>query len=282
MPLEFLIIDGYAKASREEFDVVGMKYASVLYGEMLKAHLPEAEYTFWYPSDNPEPPAGPEAYAGILWTGCNLTVYHDDNPSVARQLAYARKAYEVGTPSFGTCWGLQIAAVAAGGEVKANPKGREMGIARKIRVTEEGSKHPMLAGKRAVYNAFISHLDEVTRLPEGARLLSTNDFTGVQALEIRHAKGIFWATQYHPEYDLHEMARLIQARAKRLLAEGFFRSEEDLKAYVDNLETLNSDPARKDLRWQLDIDDDVLVAADRQLEFRNWIHHVVLPNRRGA
>ena len=31
-----------------------------------------------------------------------------------------------------------------------------------------------------------------------------------------------------------------------------------------------------------DIDDDVLVAADRQLEFRNWIQYVVLENRQGA
>ncbi len=284
MPLQFLIIDGYPEPSRREFDVVGMKYASLLYAEMLKAHLPEAEFRYWYPSDDPEPPEGqgPENYTATLWPGCNLTVYHHDDARVTRQIEFARKGYEVGTPAFGSCWGLQIAAVAAGGAVQANPKGREMGLARKIRVTGDGCGHPMMEGKPAVFSGFISHLDEVTGLPPGATLLAGNDFTRVQALAIRHGKGVFWATQYHPEYDLHEMARLIQARAGKLLREQFFQSAEDLAGYVDNLETLNNDPGRKDLRWRLDIDDDVLAAGVRQREFRNWIQHVVLARSAGV
>jgi GMP synthase (glutamine-hydrolysing) len=277
-PLRFLIIDGYAKASRDEFDVVGMKHAWKLYEEMLLTHLPGARAEFWFPSDNPEPPGKPSDYAGVLWTGCNLTIYHLDNPSVVRQLEYARASYEAGTPAFGTCWGLQMAAAAAGGEVKANPRGREMGIARKIELTEEGRRHPMLAGKPVVYSAFISHLDEVTTLPPGATLLASNDFTHVQAIEVKHGKGAFWATQYHPEYDLHEVARLIAARAERLLREGFFRDREDLQRYIDRLEELAGQPDRKDLRWQLDIDNDVLAPDVRQVEFRNWIERLVLPH----
>ncbi len=278
-PLRFLIIDGYPKASREEFDQVGMKHAWRLYAEMLLRNLPGAAYSVWLPSDEAEPPGGlgPEHYDGILWTGCNLTIYHTHDERVSRQIAFARRAYEVGVPSFGTCWGIQMAAVAAGGRVEANPRGREMGLARKIRLTPEGQAHPMFEGKPPVYNGFISHLDEVTELPPGAVLLATNDFTRVQALEIRHGKGIFWATQYHPEYDLHEMARLIVARGAKLIAEGFFLSPEDLHAYVEKLEALHREPQRKDLRWQLDIDDDVLSEEIRQVEFRNWIQKLVLP-----
>ena len=284
MPIRFLIVDGYAKASRDEFDVVGMKHAARLYAEMLKRWLPEAECVFWFPSDDPIPPEGkgPEHYAGILWTGCNLTVYHRDDPRVARQIEFAAKSFDAGTPAFGSCWGLQIAAAAAGGEVRANSRGREMGIARKIRLTAEGLNHPMLEGKPPVFSGFISHVDEVTGLPPGAAVLATNDFTHVQAMEVRHGNGTFWAVQYHPEYDLHEMARLITARAQKLLAEGFFNSPEDLARYVEQLETLNREPDRKDLRWQLDIDDDVLSDAVRQLELRNWINKVVLPRAAGA
>ena len=284
MNTRFLIIDGYAKASRDDFDLVGMKHAATLYEDMLKRWLPEAEAVFWFPSDNPTPPEGkgPEHYAGIMWTGCNLTVYHRDNPSVVRQIEFAAQSFEAGTPAFGSCWGLQIAATAAGGEVKANPRGREMGIARKIQLTPEGRRHPMLEGKAPVYTGFISHLDEVTKLPSGAVLLATNDFTHVQAMEVKHGKGTFWAVQYHPEYDLHEMARLITARAQKLLPEGFFTGPDDLAAYVEKLETLKRNPDRKDLRWQLDIDDDVLSDDVRQLEFRNWIHKLVLPRAAGA
>jgi len=277
--LRFLIIDGYPKASREEFDAVGMKHAWRLYAEMLAKHVPEAAYEVWFPSDDPVPPAGlgPEHYHGVLWTGCNLTIYHTDDPRVTRQVEFACRCYEVGTPAFGTCWGIQMGAVAAGGRVQANPRGREMGLARKIRLTQDGLHHPMFVGKPPVYSGFISHLDEVTELPPGAVLLAANDFTRVQAIEVRHGKGVFWGLQYHPEYDLHEMARLIVARASKLVPEGFFLGRDDMLVYVAKLETLHGNPDRKDLRWQLDIDDDVLSEGIRQVEFRNWIQKVVLP-----
>ena len=280
--LRFLIIDGYPKPSRDEFDVVGMKYAWRLYAEMLKKYLPDAEYAVWLPSDNPVPPdgLGPEQYTGILWPGCNLTIYHLDDLRVTRQIEFARKSYDVGTPGFGTCWGIQMAAVGAGGEVRANPHGREMGIGRKIWLTAEGLQHPMFEGKPPVYNGFSSHLDEVTQLPPGGVLLASNDFTHVQAIEVKYGKGIFWGLAYHPEYDLHEMARLIMAREAKLVAEGFFQSHENLVQYVEKLETLHQNPNRKDLRWQLDIDDDVLSDQVRQVEFRNWINKVVLPRCR--
>ncbi len=280
----FLIIDGYPKPSRDELDAAGMKQAWRLYAEMLKKHLPEAHYSLWFPSDDPTPPdgLGPEEYQGILWTGCNLTIYHLDDERVTRQLEYARRSYEAGTPAFGTCWGLQLAAAAAGGEVRPNPRGREMGLARKIRLTGAGQNHPMLDGKPAVYNGFISHLDEVTQLPPGGILLATNDFTHVQAIEVKHKKGTFWATQYHPEYDLHEMARLIVARESKLVPERFFGDHAELTAYVGKLELLHRDPGRKDLRWQLDIDDDVLSDEVRQVEFRNWINKLVLPHAAGG
>jgi GMP synthase (glutamine-hydrolysing) len=279
MPIRFLIIDGYTKGSRDDFDLVGMKHGSILYAEMLKRWLPEAESIVWFPCDYPTPPAahGPEYYSGILWTGSNLTVYHRDNPSVVRQLEFAVRSFDAGTPAFGSCWALQVAVTAAGGTVRANPRGREMGIARKLQLTPEGQKHPMLEGRQTVFSNFMSHLDEVSELPPGAVVLATNNFSRVQAMEVKHGNGTFWAVQYHPEYDLHEMARLIAARAQKLLPEGFFADPEDLAGYVEKLEALNRDPNRKDLRWQLDIDDDVLSDDVRQLEFRNWIHKVVLP-----
>ena len=72
------------------------------------------------------------------------------------------------------------------------------------------------------------------------------------------------------------MARLIVAREPRLVREGFFAAHEDLAGYVEKLEALAQDPARKDLRWQLDIDDDVLSDNVRQIEFHGWIDKLVL------
>lgn len=274
-----LIIDGYPKASREEFDAAGMKYAGRLYEEMALRYLPGAVCDLIHTSDpgvTIPSLAELEAYDGVLWPGCNLTVYHSDDDRVKPMLALCDRAFEAGLPQFGTCWGIQLPAFVAGGEVKANPKGREMGIGRKIRLTEAGKKHPMMKGKPEVYDHFVSHDDEVTRLPEGSILLAGNDFSHVQAAEIRHKKGVFWGLQYHPEYDLHEMARLMVAREKKLTELGFFRDHDDFREYVDRLETLSAEPQRKELRWQLGIDDDILSAAIRQCEFRNWVDTLIL------
>jgi GMP synthase (glutamine-hydrolysing) len=43
------------------------------------------------------------------------------------------------------------------------------------------------------------------------------------------------------------------------------------------MEALHAEPQRKDLRWQLVIDDDVLDPHIRTIEFRNWIQHLILP-----
>ena len=207
----------------------------------------------------------------------SFTIYDQDDERVRRMIELQRQAYQQGVPAYGSCWGLQIAVVAAGGQVAKNPRGREMGLARKIVLTGQGRAHPFLRDKPPVFDAFISHYDEVTTLPPGAVLLAGNDFTRVQAAEVRHAAGTFWAVQYHPEYSLHDMARLIVARRQRLLDEGFFTDEIAFQTYVTDLETLHDQPERRDLRWRLGIDDDVLDPSRRQLEFRNWLERLVLP-----
>jgi GMP synthase (glutamine-hydrolysing) len=276
--LRILIVDGYAKASREQFQKVSVRMAWEQYRDMLLSHAPDAAYDVLFPSDPGTELAAPlTSYDGLLWTGCNLTIYQIDDARVVRMLELGKKAYAVGLPSYGSCWGLQMAAAAAGGEIRKNPRGREMGIARKIHLTAEGRAHPFYAGKASVFDGFISHYDEVTQLPPGATLLATNDFTHVQALAVTHQKGTFWAVQYHPEYALYDMARLIVAREEGLIKEGFFAGREDFQALVARLEALHREPARKDLRWQLGIDDDVIDPRIRQCEFSNWIERLVIP-----
>ena len=278
--LRFLIIDGYSKASREQFGEVGMRLAGELYRDMLLAYLPDAEVDVWLSSDDvtgAPNDATLEGYAGILWPGCNLTIYDNDDPRVTCHLDLVERAYEAGIPSFGTCWGIQLAVVVPGGEVGPHPEGREMGVGRKIRLTEAGRAHPMFEGKSDVFSGFVSHDDEVTKLPSCATLLAGNDYSEVQAVSVTYQKGTFWGLQYHPEYDLHEMARLICARDEKLIKLGFFRDPEDTARYVDQLEALAKEPKRKDLRWQLGIDDDLLAPRTRQREFINWLNTLVLP-----
>jgi GMP synthase (glutamine-hydrolysing) len=278
--LRFLIPDGYSKESREQFEQVGMRLAGLLYGDLLVKRLPGAQYDVWYSSDpGVSSPTDEQlsGYAGVIWPGCNLTIYHDDDPRVQAHKELCRRAYEAGIPQFGSCWAIQLANFVAGGDVAPHPKGREMGIATKIRLTEAGGKHPMMEGKPEVYSHFVSHDDQVVRLADGATLLAGNDWSTVQACEVKFGKGVFWATQYHPEYNLHEVARLILAREPRLIKQGMFRDHEDVLVYVERFEAVHADPNLRYVRWQLKIDDDIVLDDLRECEFVNWLKHVVLP-----
>ena len=281
--LKFLVIDGYNKEAREELVAGGASMAAEQYVWMLKKCTPggAADIDVLFPADpGASLPKGAELknYDGIAWTGCSLTVYHDD-PRVHTQIEFCREAFRAGVPSFGSCWAAQIAVVAAGGRCAANPRGREMGVARKIALTPEGRAHPLYEGKGNVFDAFISHVDEITHLPPGAVLLASNDFTRVQAVSVTYQGGTFWGLQYHPEYDLHEMARLTWCRIPKLMELGFFRTREDGEAYVDLLETLHQDPSRYDIAWKLGIDADIMNEEVRRAEVRNWINRLVIPSR---
>lgn len=276
----FLIPDGYSKESRDEFNSVGMTLAGQLYADLLVRRLPEAQYKIWYSSDPDAAEISDSElsdYAGVIWPGCNLTIYHGDDPRVQKHLALCRRTYEAGVPQFGSCWAIQLANWTAGGNVEAHPKGREMGVAMNIHLTEAGKKHPMYEGKPEIYSHFVSHDDHVTRLAEGATLLASNDWSQVHGCEVRHLNGVFWGLQHHPEYNLHEMGRLILAREARLIKHGFFKDHEDVVQYVDKIEAVYADPSIKSIRWQLKLDDSVVDPEIFELEFVNWIKHLVLP-----
>ena len=278
----FLVIDGYTKEARGELAAGGMTVAADLYVAMLRRIVPDARCETLFPSDaGASLPAGTALadYDGIAWTGCSLSVY-DDVPEVRRQIDLARRAFASQTPGFGSCWATQIAVVAAGGQCRANPRGREMGLARKITLTAEGRAHPMYEGKASVFDGFTSHVDEVTHLPPGAAVLAGNAFTEVQAVSVVFDGGTFWSPQYHPEYDLHEMARLTHCRLDKLVEQGFFADRAVGEEYVDRLETLHRNPGRADLAWMLGIDGDVIDEDVRAQEVRNWIERLVLPTMR--
>src|SRR5882724_10993606 len=171
----FLVIDGYNREAREELKAGGASPAGDLYVGMLRKCLPGAACDVVHPADpGATLPKGAalQQYDGIAWTGCSLTIY-DDDPRVGPQIELAKAAFAARVPSFGSCWAAQIAVAAAGGIVRANPRGREMGIARKIGLTPEGRGHPLYFGKSSVFDAFISHVDEITHLPPAAESFVT-------------------------------------------------------------------------------------------------------------
>lgn len=280
--LAICVINGYPAANRLVLGEAGMKQAHEMYVDFLKVYTPNASIDTLYIADlDTTVPSGANlsSYDAYIWTGSNLTIYHDE-PRVTRQIEFSRAVYDAGKPQFGSCWGVQMAAVAAGGEVQKNPKGREWAFARDIDLTDAGKSHPLYTGKPHHFDGFIMHLDIVTRVPEGGTLLATNAHSPVQALSVQCGKGTFWATQYHPEYNLYEMARLLIARKEPLTNEGFFKTQDEVEVLAGKMIDLTRRPDNQELRSELKIGDDILDPRIRQQELRNWIDYLVLPSLR--
>jgi GMP synthase (glutamine-hydrolysing) len=213
----------------------------------------------------------------VVLTGSHLHLYHGGD-AVTRQVELMRAVYASGVPAFGSCWGIQIGAAAAGGDVRANPAGREIGFARNLSATEAGRGHPLLRGRPPAFACPAVHLDAVTAAPPDCTVLAANPVSGIQAAEIRHGGGVFWGVQYHPEFDLFELACILERMTGVLVAEGFCADEAAAGSYVRDLKALHADPARRDLAWRHGLDEEVLDPVRRTAEIRNFVEARVTPH----
>jgi GMP synthase (glutamine-hydrolysing) len=217
-------------------------------------------------------------YDGVFLTGSPLHLYKE-TPETRRTVEFMRAVFASGTPSFGSCAGLQVAAVAAGGTVRPNARGYEAAFARRINPTEQGRSHPLLAGRPTCYDAPAVHTDEVESLPEGAVLLASNRVTEVQAAEICFDGGVFWGVQYHPEIALDEIAGALRRQAAGLIEAGLAQSHGEVEAYADLVDAMHREPGRRDLAWRLGLDEQVTDDGKRLTELRNFIAALVKPHR---
>ncbi len=278
--LRFLVVDGNPADRRAAHERDFGKTPGSSYGDTLLWLSPSGStYDICLPADpgaNLPLGAALADYDGIALTGSSLHLWNRE-PAVDRQIELAREIFRSRTPFFGSCWGVQMACVAAGGDVQRNPLGREIGFARNIAVNAAGRDHPLLAGRPAAYTAPAIHLDVITAHSDTMTVLASNALTPVQAAEIRHDGGIFWGIQYHPEFSLREAASILHRIAPLMAEEGFVRSQSEGEAYAADLAALDRDRSRQDIAWRLGLDDEVLDDARRLTELRNWIAHQVIP-----
>lgn len=250
------------------------------YADVLRGLLPGAVIDICYPADRGAnlPLGGIEGYDGVAITGSALNVY-DGGPAIEPQIELARAVLRSKTPLFGSCWGLQVVTVAAGGTVRPSPKGRELSVGRRIALTQAGREHAMYDGKASVFDAVTVHLDEVESLAPGSTVLATNAQSAVQAAEIKAHGGVAWTTQYHPEFSLYDMAVIVRRYGRQLIKEGFFSDEASRDSYIADLQTLDREPTNKPLAWRHAMDETVLNTRVRTAELANWIIHQVMPTR---
>lgn len=272
-PLRLLVVDGYKRAQREEYLRDSGATPSEAYAAELRRIEPTLVTDICLPADegaNLPDGAGLSSYDGIALTGSSLHI-HSPEPAVTRQIELMRAIYKSGTPCFGSCWGIQIGAVAAGGTVAANPNGLEIGFARRISLTEEGARHPLLAGRPAAFDAPAIHFDSIVAPPTDATILAANAMSPIQAAEFRQDGGSFWGVQYHPEFSLSLIATILRRHSRILIEQGFRKDEADTHAWLTDLDALDAEPGRRDLAWAHGLDEEVLDPGKRVTELRNFI-----------
>jgi len=242
--MRLLVVEGNRKETWQEREACGGVAYHKRFKAMLRILQPDAKVEIVFPADEGTllPSVDQlKSFDGVLWTGSSLYI-QDQSSAVLRQLTFAEDVFESGVPFYGSCWGLQIATVVAGGEVGANPKGREIGITGPIELTDAGRKHSCFQGRKDKFNALCVHLDEVVKLPENSVVLAKNEHSAVQAMTIRYKNSEFFGVQYHPEFLVSDMAFIVRYLSETLIAEGVFESEKNVADFASELEDQSSLP----------------------------------------
>lgn len=286
--LRLLIADGNERDARARHVAVTGRTSAESYADVVHAFHADARCRLVSPADADgglPGGAGISDYDGVIFTGSTLKIA-EDTPAVTRQRDLMRTALEAGLPVFGSCWGVQVAAVVAGGDAGPNPGGPEYGFARRIVATAEGRDHPLLSGRDAAWDAPAIHSDAVVVPPPGARVLAGNALLPVQAIEIPHGAGLFWGTQYHPELDLDELAAMLRVCADAVVEAGLAADRDAVGSYAAEIEALHSgtlhsetvheagDAARA-LAWRHGLGADVLEPRRRRCEIGNFLDRLV-------
>lgn len=272
-----LLMEGNSLARQDEARALGVRTASDVYQQAIHAHFPDLNLDVLHAADRGQSLPGGRVlddYAGMVISGSGLHAY-DQSFEVLNQIKWLKSFAETGKPILGSCWGLQIAAIAAGGKVGLSDNGREIGIARKVQLTEAGKTHPFLANKPDVYDAPCIHYDEITELPEGSILLCSNRHSQVQGAIIPVGISEVWGVQYHPEFDVAQLSQLMTLYEQNMYDQGFVNSNEEFKRYKDLLNGLAKKPDDKALAWQLGIDSDITDDHVRRAEIINWVEFVL-------
>lgn len=231
--MKLLIVEGNNEETRLQRGGFGLRPYHLVFQDLLAKLVPGAGTTVVFPADGTSglPSVSQlKEYDGVLWTGSSLSVMAP-LPDVHRQLNFAQEVFESGIPFYGSCWGMQVATVVAGGEVALSRNGLEFGISQPIELTEAGTQSPFFTHRNAPYSALCIHFDEVTRAPENAHILAKNTHSKVQAMTFDHKNGSFFGVQYHPEFSPSDMALIASFLSKKLVDNSIFSSMADVQEF---------------------------------------------------
>jgi len=151
-----------------------------------------------------------------------------DKPWIPKLIGLLRSTHELNGWILGICFGHHALALALGGEVENNPRGREMGSV-PVFLTAEGMSDPLFEGFKSGDFTNLVHKTHVSRLPEGAVRLAFNQMTPTQSF----VKGRAFGLQPHPEMTKSELVQLAEKYKNLMIRrERFLQDEEHFNNFI--------------------------------------------------
>ncbi len=157
----------------------------------------------------------PDAHDAHLITGSRLSVY-DDAPWIRALAAYLEDVLRAGRKVIGICFGHQLMAHFFGGRTEPARAGWAVGVQENRIVSSE----PWMEAGNGRLNLLSSHKDQVTRLPDGAKLIVSSDFCPVGGFVMGDQ---VLTLQGHPEFE-KDYSRDLMVMRREMLGEETFQA----------------------------------------------------------
>ncbi len=126
-------------------------------------------------------------YKGIIFTGGPNSVFDPESPH------YTREILSLGIPVLGICYGCQLMAWMAGGQVETAEQS-EYG---KIQLHIGQADSALFADVPETSTVWMSHTDRIIQVPAGFAITAATDACPVAAME--NAEQKLYGVQFHPE-----------------------------------------------------------------------------------
>lgn len=258
---KILIVEGNLKEENQSFTEGGIKTHTESLKDSISYFTNDLEIDVVNPSSDKnisEVAKGLEKFDGMIWGGSSLNIYND-TVEIRRQIEFMRSCQNKIKKILAICWGLQVAATVAGGQVKRCMTGSHRGIAHDIEINSNGLQHPIYKNKNETFNTPAFNFDEVVKLPKNSILLASNPVNKVMGINFKSGVSDIWGIQYHPEITYDKMISLIHFRKDRLLNNKAFVDEQEINNHVSMIAEENK-KSNKDLRMR---------------ELENWLNYLL-------
>ena len=258
---KILIVEGNLKKENQSFTEGGIKTHTESLKDSISYFTNDLEIDVVNPSSDKnisEVAKGLEKFDGMIWGGSSLNIYND-TIEIRRQIEFMRSCQNKIKKILAICWGLQVAATVAGGQVKRCMTGSHRGIAHDVEINSNGLQHPIYKNKNETFNTPAFNFDEVVKLPKNSILLASNPINKVMGVNFKSGVSDIWGIQYHPEITYDKMISLIHFRKDRLLNNKAFVDEQEINNHVSMIAEENK-KSNKDLRMR---------------ELENWLNYLL-------